>query len=412
VSSTIEWKDLLSNFDKEMQTWKSRFASASRNISEMGELPEFTGLQNAVRQNKLKGQTLITAKALLSSMEELWAGILMISPILDEADGLRKTATGIFGDKKNMLTAWDLIHAPSIEIPSEKTPVLARTLTGNLSGVAQKVTLEALLNEMDKAFERAKVSLIEVDNAKEAMVTRINNLTELNREIELMSPDESKAIKERISVILSTTGFEDPVGSLLEIDKIDQQSHTIKATLEAEQQERVLISQMLVDANLKLDQLSKLQAEISNKHQIISQKILEADNLKITPSQDAMELSGWLVRLENNAKADKRHAVKVGITTWLLMYGQVLTERQAVLKTLLGLEDKRQDVKGRFSAIDARRLGLKKEGKVNSTVDQYAGILYSGLEKPKTSLAEMMDVLSKLEKELFKLNTKGLNHVS
>lgn len=412
MSNTLEWKDVLSSFDKEMQTWKSRFGSASRNISEMGELPEFVGLQNAVRQNKLKGQTLATVKALLSSMEELWAGILMISPILDEADGLRKNATGLFGDKKSMLTAWDLIHQPAIEIPSEKTPVLARTLTGNLSGVAQKVTLEALMNEMEKAFERAKASLIEVNNAKEEMVSRINALTEMNREIEQLSNDEAKAIKERISVILSTTGFDDSIGSLLEIDKINQQSHTIKATLEAEQQERVLITHMLLDANAKLDQLSKLQADISNKHQLVSQKIKEADNLKIAPSQEAMELSGWLVRLENNAKADKRHAVKVGISTWLLMYEQVVAERQSVLKTLMGLEEKRQDIKGRFSAIDARRISLKKEGKTNSAIDQYAVLLYSGLEKPKTSLVEMMDLLSKMEKELFKMHTKGQSHVS
>jgi len=82
--------------DAELERWRRQLAAASRNVSELSELPEF----GAARAAALGiGRLADEARGLVATMDELWQGVLLIGGALDRAEQARRGSRLWRGDE-------------------------------------------------------------------------------------------------------------------------------------------------------------------------------------------------------------------------------------------------------------------------------------------------------------------------
>ena len=133
TASRIPVTASLDEVDTALAQWRVRLAAASRNVSELSELPEYAVARQAASGT---GRLADEARGLVATMDELWQGVLLIGAVLDRAEQARAQASRIWRRDDAAAQAMALLRGPSITVDLQDTPVLHRRLLGGARDTA------------------------------------------------------------------------------------------------------------------------------------------------------------------------------------------------------------------------------------------------------------------------------------
>lgn len=144
--------------DAALAQWRERLAAASRNISELSELPSYAA---ARRLTDGTGRLADEARQLAATMDELWHGLLLIGATLDQAEQARRSAAWPRRPDQALARAMAILTGESITVDLADTPVLHRRLLAGPRATAV-VSPQTLLQTMEAAFDSARERLIRI----------------------------------------------------------------------------------------------------------------------------------------------------------------------------------------------------------------------------------------------------------
>lgn len=281
----------LEEADAILAQWRDRLAAASRNISELSELPAYAA---ARRLGTGSGRLAAEVRQLTATMDELWQGVLLIGAALDRAERARQGSWLRRADEA-AAEALAILTGLSITVDLAETPVLHRRLLAGPRATAV-VTPETLLRTMETAFDRAREQLTRIT---EATATTGRLRTELNGMLGQVPPV-----------------FRDRLAAADQTDPLD--------TLDA------------------LNALVPIFAEAVRLNEALRSAGQELPSLQDTAAYQ--ELSQWLARLEVTFKAGRVEGCRVGLVNW-----QALRDRVA------GSLERREELAARYRAYRAKQ---------------------------------------------------------
>ena len=162
----------LDSVDAALRRWRDRLAAASRNVSELSELPEFLLAKQAAAGT---GRLATEARGLVATMDELWQGVLLIGATLDRAEQARRTGSRLWRAEAAAAEAAAILDGPSISVELADTPVLHRSLLAGARATAV-VSPDGLLQTMEAAFNVARSQLARMGEATARADTAHRNL--------------------------------------------------------------------------------------------------------------------------------------------------------------------------------------------------------------------------------------------
>lgn len=292
--------------DAALARWRERLAAASRNVSELSELPEYARARDAAKRDSA-GRMAREAAALVATMDELWQGVLLIGGAIDRAEAARRGGSRLWRGEEAAREAMALLEGASITVDLAETPVLHRRL---LAGPRASVTVspEMLLHTMDAAFDRARARLARITEAVA----------------------QAEALRGRLTGMLG--GLAAPA---------------LSARLEAA---------LAPDALDRLDALEALAPEVEAAragHDAASADLARARLLLEAWSKSASgtELAGlaeWLDRLDHTLGLGRVEACRVGLRNWRELADRLGRDvaRHAELQARLGALRAKQRARG------------------------------------------------------------------
>ena len=317
--------------DAEIRRWRERLAAASRNVSELSELPEFAAARGAAGGT---GRLAEQARGLVATMDELWQGVLLIGVALDRAEAARKTGSLWWSDEAAR-QALDILRGASITVDLADTPVLHRTL---LAGPRHTVTVspDTLLQTMDAAFDRARESLSRIT----AATTQAAAL-----HARLASAIARIPVPGDLAARLNAANLPDPLDRL---DALEALSASVDAALAASDRARTGIA-------AARQVLAALQAEAARVG-TAADACRQAVVLALPPGDEAAlrDLAAWLDGIGRTLEAGRTEAGLVGLANWQTRYDQLRAElgRQAEAVTA-ALAD-RDELRARLGTLRAK----------------------------------------------------------
>ena len=99
--------------DAELAQWRQRLAAASRNVSELSELPEYSAVRVLTEG---AGRLAEEARGVKATMDELWQGVLLIGAALDRAEQARKGGSRLWRGDEAAAEAMAVLRGPSITV--------------------------------------------------------------------------------------------------------------------------------------------------------------------------------------------------------------------------------------------------------------------------------------------------------
>jgi hypothetical protein len=288
--------------DAELTRWRERLATASRNVSELSELPEYAAVRTAAKGTGRLGEE---ARALIATMDELWRGVLLIGDVLERADQARHAGSRFWRGDDGAQKAMELLRGPSISVDLADTPVLHRRLLSGPRATAV-VPPGTLLETMDAAFDRAREQLTRIAEA------------------------DARAAALRSRLRATATGLTsagdliaelDATGGLDALDRLDAMEALAPRIDEARAlADRAATEMAAAERNLAaLNEAARVAEE--------SARECAAAVTVVLPTLDEAafrELAAWLDRIGHTLAEGRARAALVGLANW-----QALRERLA-----------------------------------------------------------------------------------
>ena len=330
----------LAQVDAALAAWRDRLAAASRNVAELSELPEFTALKAAARTGAAE------AGRIVATVDELWQGVLLLGEALDRAEAARAAATRLWMPA-SLDAVTQVLDGPSINVALGTSPVLHRRLLGQAADTA-KVSPGQLLATMEGAFDNARTLLTRISTAAEAsaalrarLQSAVDGLAAENR------PDAPD-----LAARLASCSASNPLAALDELEALRPAVDAASTAAAASRAGRAQAAQALATARTRLAHLAELQAAAAQA--VAKAAPLVAGSPPPGPTADAAELPGWLDRLARTLDAGRAEAFGVGLASWHALADRVATGWQAVLDDATASLAQRDDLRGRFGALQAK----------------------------------------------------------
>ncbi len=356
---------LLDQVDAELARWRDRLAAASRNVSELSELPEYGAARIAASGT---GRLATAARGLVATMDELWQGVLLIGAALDRAEQARRAGSRLWRGEEAAQQALAILQGPSITVDLSETPVLHRRL---LAGPRASVTVspDTLLQTMDAAFDRARESLGHITEAG----TRAAGLR-----VRLAGAVARLPVQGRFGARLEAAALPDPLDQL---DALDALAPQVDAALAAADRARA----GLAVARLSLAGLQSAAAEalaVGAASQSVAAAALPGIDAAALP-----ELAVWLDRIARTLELGHVEPCLVGLANWQGLFDRVQGESQALAEAARSTIARRDDLTAWLGALRAKhRARLKAPGGADPVLDALAAAARDSLAHSPTDL--------------------------
>jgi hypothetical protein len=318
--------------DAELARWRERLSAASRNVSELSELPEFAAARAAAKAGGRLGEE---ARGLVATMDELWQGVLLIGGALDRAEAARASGSRLWRAEDAAKQAHAILHGPSVTVDLSDTPVLHRRLLAGPRATAT-VSLDTLLQAMDAAFDKARATLEHITAAADREAGLRRRLAEAIAR--LPAPDEARAR-------LAAADGADPLDRL---DALEALAVSVdKALVEAEQGRAGLDAARRALAAL---QERAAQAGIA----AASCRACVAAPLPMVDDSALRDLAAWLERIERTLASGRTGAGTVGLANWRTMHDSIASGVAALASAAAKALARRDDLRARLGALRAK----------------------------------------------------------
>lgn len=319
--------------DAELDRWRSRLAAASRNVSELSELPEFGAARVAALGN---GRLADEARGLVATMDELWQGVLLIGGALDRAERVRRGARPWRSDEAAQ-QALAILQGPSITVELTDTPVLHRRL---LAGPRDAVTVtpDTLLQTMNAAFDRAREQL-----ARIAAAATLAGAMRARLAAAVASLPAAGALAAR----LDAAGAADPLDHL---DALEALAPAVDAATAAFELARVRLA-------AATQALAAVQAAAERATAVVETcRAAVAVTLPPVDRAAVRELAAWLDRIGRTLEAGRAQAGAVGLANWQAQHDRIAAEVRAAADAAASALARRDELRARLGALRAKHL--------------------------------------------------------
>ncbi len=320
----------LAAVDAELAAWRDRLAAASRNVSELSELPEYALAKQAAAAT---GRIADEARGLLATVAELWQGVLLIGAALDQAETARTRGSRLWRGEEAAAEASSILHGPSVTVDLSDTPVLHRRLLAGPRATAT-VSPETLLQTMEVAFDRAREQLARITDATA----------------------QADALQARLAAAVAAL----PAGPLAArladaarpdpLDRLDA-LEALRPAIEAASADYEQGKAGLAAARSALTALADADAK-ARSQVALCQAAVKAP---LPPQTGSLpELAAWLDRLGQTLAAGRLRACAIGLVNWLALHDRAAAEIDALAIAATAALARRDELRARLGGLRAK----------------------------------------------------------
>jgi hypothetical protein len=347
----------LETVDAELAAWRARLAAASRNVSELSELPDFAIAKQAAQGT---GRVAAEARGLVATMEELWQGVLLIGAALDRAEAARTRGSRLWRGEEAAAEAMAILRGPSVQVDLADTPVLHRRLLGGPRKTAT-VSPETLLQTMEVAFDRAREQLERITAAAQQADALQAHLTAAVAALPA-GP---------LTAQLAAANVPDPLDRLEALEALRPAIEAASADFRRGQAglaaaRSALASLVAAEANAR-DEAARCRAAVTTS---------------LPPGTTALpELTAWLERLSQTLASGRLQACAIGLGNWVALHDRAAKEVAALLAAATGAIARRDELRARLGVLRA-----KHRARPAPHLDALAAAAKTALERQPTDL--------------------------
>jgi hypothetical protein len=316
--------------DAELTAWRDRLAAASRNVSELSELPEYA---IAKQITTATGRVADEARGLVATMAELWQGVLLIGAALDRAETARTRGFRLWRGSEAAAEAMSILHGPSVTVDLSDTPVLHRRLLAGPRATAT-VSPETLLQTMEVAFDRARDQL-----------TRITEATGRADALQARLAASVAALPTGpLSARLAECSRPDPLDRLEALE-------ALRPAIDAASAEFERARSGLAAARSALAALTDADATARREAELCQAAVTVP-----LPGATAVlpELTAWLERLTQTLAAGRLQGCAIGLANWLALHHRAAAETGALATAATAALTRRDELRARLGGLRAK----------------------------------------------------------
>lgn len=317
--------------DAELARWRERLAAASRNVSELSELPAYSAVRVVAEG---AGRLAEEARGVKATMDELWQGVLLIGAALNRAEQARKGGSRLWRGEEAAAEAMGVLRGASITVDLVETPVLHRRLLAGARASAT-VTPDTLLATMDVAFDRVRASLGRITEAvgrAAAMQGRLGAAVALV---------PGRGFEAR----LLAGGLADPLDRLEALEALAPEVDAAVAS--AARAGAALGAARAACVGLRG---AAERAEASG----VACRAAVSGGLPLVDEGAIGELEAWLERLGRRLEAGRVEAVGLGLANWQALHDRVQGEVQGLARAAAAGLARRDELVARLGAYRAK----------------------------------------------------------
>lgn len=313
--------------DAELARWRARLAAASRNVSELSELPAFLAARRAAAGS---GRMAAEARSLAATMDELWQGVLLIGAALDRAEAARRGASRLWGGEAAAADALAILTGPSITVELADSPVLHRgLLTGAREGAA--VSPDTLLTAMMAAFDSAR-----------ARVSGIAEAAERAEALHAALAAQAAALPGPWAAQVAQAVQPDP------LDRLEALEALRPVIAAAGQAQSGIAAARTALAALRVQVDAAAQAAAACRAATTA-PLPALDPAALT------ELAAWLDRIGQTLAAGRVQACGIGLANWRALHDGTAVAAKALAAAAAGALARRDELRARLGLLRAKR---------------------------------------------------------
>ena len=355
--------------ESRLAMWRGRLAAMSRNVSDLDDEaagPSCAGLRLRIRSVVEPSGTPVSAINLTDAEArtwgavrgELWECIRLVGGALDRAEQAGRT-TWPWQREQAADTACTILDTGLVELSLADVPVLRRGLLGGSTDKMQ-LTLDAMLDVMEKAFERGKTTLGRLLDTERQVIDRLKHIdtcmSQMNKDgttaegaaISLMDAVRSLAVRDPLRALQEMEEKVLPVfdGAMLEATRQRGEMSEAASLVNIARQELIALDDAREKAVAQIEAAGKL-----------------VHGLPTPPARTSvLELYAWLDRLDKLIAAGKMSAWRAGFTSWRLMLTNATACMQAACLTAADLLRRREEARGRYDATVSKFSSRRRAG--------------------------------------------------
>ena len=338
------------------QEWRERISRIARNLTDFNDSEACVRTKGRMSDasRAYTGRTQKAAREAVVALDALWQDYLLLSRVVDEADGLAKKSS-ILANHDAEVAA--MLTGPSIKLPVVSIPVQKR---GLLDGPDQQGRVEpsAVLDSMIKAFDVARTTVAEIDQAESALNARASALRIAIQEIRDWSVASGISLGD-VAVPDLDDLERDPLGAL---DRIGEAEQSVRALQSRRDELAGACAVFDKSAQAARDDLEKLRAAITEAKAAIADSAtrFEGPPLTLDPSVErgVGELETWLETLRTTRAAGRPKAAIIGLDRWQEFCACKIAAARAPVEACNRALAAQADVAGRLRALRAKGLSL------------------------------------------------------
>jgi hypothetical protein len=358
--------------DLALLQWRNRLAAASRNVSELSELPEYAAAREAARGT---GALAEEARKLVATMNELWQGVLLIGATLDRAEAARKGGSRLWRSDAAAAEALEILTGPSISVDLAETPVLHRRLLAGPRATAT-VSPETLLQTMDAAFDRARERLTRITQANARVLT-------LRRRVAAAIAALPGA--EALAAELAAAELPDTLDRLAALEALSAKVEGVERAAAG-----IAAARSALVALQSARDAARSAAEAATARLAVS--LPSVDGAGLT------ELAAWLEQIAATLAAGRAPAALLGLGNWHSLHDRLGDEIAALHKAASDAAARADDLAARYGALRAKH----KARPTTPELDALAASAKSALAKTPMQLATVSRAIEIYEAALSK----------
>ena len=316
--------------DAALATWRDRLAAASRNVSDLSELPEYTLAKQAADGT---GRVAAEARNLVATVGELWGGVLLIGAALERAEAARNRGSRLWRGPEAAAEAMAILEGASVQVDLSDTPVLHRRL---LAGPRASATVSpgTLLQTMEAAFDRAREQL--------------ERITDAGRRADALAARLAAALAGLpagpLHAQLAAAACPDPLDRL---EALDALRPAVDATASEFGQARAA----LAAARTALAALTEAEANARME----AERCRAATAAALPQNTAALpELTAWLERLAHTLAAGRLGACAIGLANWLALHDRAAADTAALATAASTALNRLDELRARLAALGAK----------------------------------------------------------
>lgn len=394
----------LQELDEVLRVWKTRLASIAENLLELQSESAYQSLTGTggLEKAQITGLTASRVKPALGAMNTVFEQFGLLQATVDQAEALRKQLPVFFGGEAKARELEHLLFGKSIQLPAVEIPMEQRTLLGGVRS-AEGVTLEELLNPMERAFTVARDAVLSADRAWTEFARHSGKLEE-----ELLRLRGQRALPSAL-LCAALDSAENRLASVRE--------HVRTDPLGAEGELRAQVEPALAEVSRRIEAALQLTAQLRVARARFEELKREHENARAAQEQAAkaglgsagaplpapcVQIQGlleWLTRLEHKREEGAVEAVTIGLRHWNAAATLCVEQDRKAYEAAQTRMDQRTELRGRFDALKAkaRRLGMAENNALMVLGTRVEGLLYgqpTDLEHAAAAVAQFEEFLS------------------